>query len=263
MMRINLSREQFYSLIVGLAVLVTLLLFPTKPKKLLDEERSRAMNTMSTDVMILKREVFEEMPASLASRFRLLENQLEATSDSAARLSLLQSLSGEWYDNNQYAIAGDYAEKAAELAGTAAAYGIAGTTYAIGINRALKEKEKSYCLAKALDMLERAISLDPDEINYQINRGVILAEHPDPNNPMKGVLLLIELNKNFPENVSVINNLAKFALQTNQLERAEQRLMEAIALDPDNLMTNCLLVKLYQTLGNADKMNIYATKCQQ
>ncbi len=262
MMKINLTPLQWGSIVVALLVLGLLLFFPTKPKKLILEEQSRALNTQSTDVFILKKEAFEEIPEGLASRFRLLDNQLETTADTLSKISLLQGISGEWYENGFYGIAGYYAETAADLSGNAQAYGIAGTTYAIGINRAEKEKEKIFCKQKSLDMMEKAISMDPEEISHQINRGVILAEHPDADNPMKGILILIDLNKKYPKNVSIINNLAKFALQTNQLDRAEARLMEALSLDSNNNVTICLLAQLYKTIGNLEKESLYKSKCR-
>jgi len=61
---------------------------------------------------------------------------------------------------------------------------------------------------------------------------------------------LLSLNKKFPKNVPVINNIAKFAIQTNQIDKAEQRLLGALTIEPDNKMTNCLLAQLYKAKGD-------------
>ena len=147
------------------------------------------------------------------------------------------------------------------LTESAESWGISGTTYGLCIKRSQKEKEREFCLTKALEALENAISLDPENLDYQINRAVILAENPPKENPMRGVLLLLEMNKKFPKNVPVINNIAKFALQTNQLDKAEQRLLGALKIEPENVMTNCLLAQLYTTLGDKDKALTFREIC--
>ena len=162
----------------------------------------------------------------------------------------------------QLGIAGSYAEEVAKITGTAESWGIAGTTYGIGISNANSEKEKQFNQQKSIESLEMAISIDPENLDYQINRAVILAENPLPDNPMKGIQLLLDLNKNYPKNVTVMNNLAKFALQTNQLERAEQRLLTALAIEPNNIRTNCLLVQLYNKMGDTEKASSYNEKCK-
>ena len=79
---------------------------------------------------------------------------------------------------------------------------------------------------------------------------------------MKGIQILLKLNKNYPENVPVMNNLAKFALQTNQLDRAQVRLQKAAELDPNNRMTNCLSMELYTKLGELSTAEQFRAKCE-
>ena len=174
----------------------------------------------------------------------------------------MKDLSSTWYGEGQIAIAGSYAEQIAQLVQTGQAWGIAGTTFAAGIKSASQEKERKYCLSKALECLENAASQEPKEISHQLNRGIILAENPPQDNPMKGVLLLLDLNKNNPENVPVINNIAKFALQTGQLDRAEQRLSLALELEPNNRLTNCLSAQLYDAKGQKSKAEQFRRKCE-
>ena len=118
-------------------------------------------------------------------------------------------------------------------------------------------------MKKALESLENAISLDPNEIDYQTNRAVLLTEQPPKDNPMQRILILRELNKNFPKNVPVMNNLARFALQTNQLDKALERLNTALALDPTNKMTNCLLVQVYAQMGDKASEEKFKVLCEQ
>lgn len=235
--------------------------FRTKPVKVLELEQSRALNQTSTDISILKNEAFDELQSGDRSRIQILEAQIQEEDNPEAKLELLKNLSGTWYALGQSALAGNYAEEIAKEENTSEAWGIAGTTYAACVKSSTKEKEKSFCLQKAIESLEMASSLDPAAVNHTLNRAVLLAENPPSDNPMKGVLLLLDLNKKHPENVPVINNIAKFALQTGQLDRAEQRLLKANDLLPNNKTTNCLLAELYSAKGDISKAELFKEKC--
>ncbi len=256
-----LKKTQLLTL-AGFGVLLILLMaMRTKPQDLLVREKSRSLNLQSTDVNILKQEAASSLSDNNKTRIQLLEAQLEEASDEE-RIEVYKDLSSVWYDAGEVGIAGHYAEQVALGLQDASSWGIAGTTYALCVKRSEKDKEQSLCLSKALEALENAISLDPNDLSYQTNRAVILAEHPPAENPMQGVKLLLELNKNFPENVSVINNIAKFAIQTNQLEKAEQRLLGALEIEPNNKMTNCLLAQLYGAKGDNAKASVYQAQCK-
>lgn len=257
----TMTKSQIYTLL-GFGVLLLLLMaMRTKPQELLDKEKNRSLNLQSTDVNILKQEAASSLSDNNKARIQILEAQIEETDEDSVD-EIYKDLSSVWYDAGEIGIAGHYAEEVAAKNQDASAWGIAGTTYALCVKRSQKDKEKTLCLSKALEALENAISLDPEELSYQINRAVILAENPPPTNPMQGVKLLLDLNKNFPKNVPVINNIAKFAIQTNQLDKAEQRLLGAIELDPTNVMSHCLLAQLYGAKGDNDKASIYQAKCQ-
>ena len=235
--------------------------FRTKPKTVLANEVERSLNLQSTDVSILKSEAIDELSSSSRTQIQILEAQIASATEDSSKISLLKDIASVWYNEGQIGIAGSYAEEVANISKTASAWAIAGTTYGIGIKNAKSDKERKYCIAKSLNALENAISLNPTEVSYQLNRGIILAENPPAQNPMKGVLMLLDLNKKYPKNVPVINNIAKFALQTGQLDKAEQRLLTADSLKPNDKTTNCLFAQLYDAKGDKSKADEYRAKC--
>jgi uncharacterized protein HemY len=91
---------------------------------------------------------------------------------------------------------------------------------------------------------------------------LIYAENPPQDNPMKGILMLLDLNKKFPENVGVLVNLGRLGLKTAQFEKAAQRLEKVIVLEPDNRSANCLLIEAYEGLGQKEKVLFYQNKCE-
>ena len=79
---------------------------------------------------------------------------------------------------------------------------------------------------------------------------------------MKGIKMLLVLNKKNPNNVSVQNTLARLAIQTRQYEKAVKRLEFVLSIDSDNLKATCLLAQAYQGLGNTEKAQTFDRKCQ-
>ena len=258
-----MSNYQKLTIVGACVLLVTLFFgFSTKPDTLIQQEKVRALNSTSTNIDIIQRDVLKDLTGDQRASIQILEARIEEAQDTVERVESLKELSGTWFRYGEYALAGSAAEKVAEAIGDAQSWSIAGTTYARGISDQSVEKKTAYCKEKAIECLENAISIDPDNIDHKLNRGILFANYPEQTNPMKGIQILLKLNKNHPENVPVMNNLAKFALQTNQLDRAQVRLQKAAELDPNNRMTNCLSMELYTKLGELSKAEQFRAKCE-
>jgi tetratricopeptide (TPR) repeat protein len=172
-----------------------------------------------------------------------LENQADQA-EGPERSVALQKLSGKWYRLNKPYIAGSYAEQVALEEPSGEAWSIAATTYLAGIGQAEDLLSKG-CLNKAIEALENAISLEPEQIQHRLNLALVYAERPPEDNPMKGIQMLLSLNEKNPNSVSVLNALGRLAIKTGQWDRAQQRLEKADSLEPDNRTTICLLSEVY------------------
>ena len=235
----------------------------TKPKKQKVVERSRAIEAESTDIDALLNDAKSKLSNEKSTLILTLETKLEATRTDTAKVEILKELSGTWYRSDRVDIAGFYAESVAEIENSEEAWSIAGTTYAIGVQRATEEKVKQFCFGRAVRAFENAISLNPSNTTHKVNLAVCYAENPPPDNPMKGILMLRDLIEKEPENVLVLTTLGRFAIQTGQFDKAIERLQQAHSLEPDNNKANCLLAQAYEGKGEAEQAAIYASKCNQ
>ncbi|MFT5168577.1 MAG: tetratricopeptide (TPR) repeat protein, partial [Saprospiraceae bacterium] len=158
-------------------------------------------------------------------------------------------------------VSGYYAEQIAKILNNEESWSIAGTTYMIGARKASEDKIRDFCFDNATNAFENAISINPSNYANKVNLALRFTEKPPRDNPMKGILMLIEYNQQAPENVLVLTTLAGLAIQTNQIDKAIERLNTAISIEPDNIKANCLLVQAYDRIGNQEKAAQYAAKC--
>lgn len=251
-----------------IAILSTLLLFvamyfgcDTKSKDQRQTEQSRNMAIESTDVNALINEARGSLTPAQIAGLQALDAAL-AAADTAKKINLYQQISGKWYELGHPAIAGYYAQTLAEMQNTEESWSIAGTTYTLCLRQAEADKVRSFCTNRAVRAFENAISLNPDEPAHQVNLALCYAENPPQDNPMKGILMLIDLNKAQPDNVLVLNTLARLAIQTGQFDKALERLNRAVAIEPENSSTICLLGTAYREMGQAEQAAPFLEKCQ-
>ncbi|MEL7160128.1 MAG: tetratricopeptide repeat protein [Bacteroidota bacterium] len=195
-----------------------------------------------------------------------LEERLEATTpeQEATREEILEQLAGEWYRAGHPAISGVYARRIAEAASTEDAWSITATTFSLCLQQeGIDDKTRQFCASQAEQAYQAAISLDPKDPENRINLALTYTDYPPQDNPMKGILLLRELEKQYPENARVYTTLAQLAIKTNQLDRAAQRLEKAVELEPDNPDAVCPLARVYENLGRQAEATALAQRCTE
>lgn len=234
----------------------------TQPKQQQLLEKSRALAAERTDAGAMIEEAFARLKPAERSAIQELASKAEAAvGDTAAAPDLYRQLSGQWYQLGFQAIAGHYAQRVAELINDDESWSIAGTTYLLCFQQTQEEKSKSYCLPKAITAFENAISLAPDNVTHRVNLALCYVESPPQDNPMKGILMLRDLNTRYPGNLAVLNQLARLAIKTGQYDRAVERLQEALSINPNDANANCLMALALEESGKTEAAAPYALKC--
>ena len=202
-------------------------------------------------------------PAQMAT-LASLEERLETQTDPEKRTEILEQLAGEWYRAGQPAISGVYAVEIAEEVNTAEAWGIAGTTFTLCLQREDAEgKNRQFCGQQAERAYQNAISLDPANPDHRINLALAYVDNPPPDEPMRAVLMLKDLEAQYPENARVYLTLGQLSVKTGQLENAAKRYAQAAQLEPNNPDAVCQLARLYEQLGQTDEATFYGDHCEK
>ncbi|MDH3246979.1 MAG: tetratricopeptide repeat protein [Saprospiraceae bacterium] len=248
--------------VVG-AILLTLLLyfgFDTRSPKQQKEIERRELAGSQIDIKPFVITAKGSLADVDLREIEQLEAELARSDSDSVRSQTLKKISGAWYKHQNYLVAGHFAEQVAEIDSTELAWSIAGTTYFPGISNA-DQVISNACFEKAVECLEYAISLNPDEISHRVNLAMVYVRKPTQDNPMQGIQMLIGLNQNFPDNVLVLSTLGQLALETGQWERAKERLERALQLDQNNSKVICMLADAYRQIGDVRASDMQ-TKCE-
>jgi tetratricopeptide (TPR) repeat protein len=248
---------------VVLAVLVVFGIYFGLPLKNEDQrqiEKSRALSFEKVSIPVMLREAVKE----LNEEDKLLLSQLESSvTNGEFPLEGSKSLSREWFTRGQWILAGHYAEKVAEIDTSAESWAIAGNTYSIGLQRYEEQNLAEFAKQRAIRNYEKAISVDPTEVEYRINLAVCYAEKPDMGNPMKGIMMLLDLEKKNPGHLGLQNTLAYYGIETGQLEKAQHRLKKVLEVDPENRRANCLMLRILDLTNSSEGKMGYEEKCNK
>lgn len=224
-------------------------------------EKSRALMIESTDIESLLGDAKSRLDTRGTAEILSLEADLEKAPGDTARAEAFKALSGKWYQLGEAALAGYYAEEVANLENTGQAWGLAGTTFILCAQQTDQDKTRQFCSSRALKAFENAISLEPEAVSHRINLALAFTDFPPADNPMKGILMLRELDTQYPDNPSVLFHLGRLAIQTGQWDRAVERLSRSVELNPDNRPAWCLLAQAYGETGNQAKAAECSSRC--
>jgi predicted Zn-dependent protease len=258
-----MQRPQYVALLAALVLFLGLYLgFSTKPDKQKVVEQSRSLRGSSTSLDNLIADAREHLSDSQAATLAQLEAAVAAAPVDSARAEPLKRLSAWWYEAGQLPIAGGVAVQVAEIEQTDDAWSVAGATFYTALTEATAPIIRSFCADNAVSAFESAASLRPEQVEHRVNLALVYAENPKPDDPMRAVTLLRELESQHPDNPAVYNALGRLAIKTGQWERAIQRLEKAYSLDPKNPNTPCLLSKAYEGIGQEEQATKFAKICK-
>lgn len=258
----GLSKGQW--IVIGSAAALFLLLyfgFSTKSPEHKKLEGVRSQNMEATSIQNLLNEAGKELKQEAMAVLHALEADLRTVEDDSARVPVYEALSRFWYEQEEYSIAGHYAEQIAEILETEESWSIAGTTHALAIQMEQSDERRNYSFKKAVNAFESAISLQPDNPAHQLNLALCYTEIPPEDNPMKGIQMLLQLQESNPEYVGVKIALARLAIRTGQYERALERLTQAQEIDPTDTRIPCLMSEVHKALGNSAEAEKYEFDC--
>jgi len=260
-----MGNKQYLAITLScIAVVVLYFCFDTSPPKMKSLEKSRLEGIESTGVSNLIADAMKHLDRSQSSLVEAMQMNLSATGqDTIQKIQALRDLSNTWLSLGYPAISGSYLDNIASLKPSALSWSDAGKMFQICLQNTEEEKVRQYCFERNSKAFENAISLDSENIDYRLNLAMGYVAMPPKDNPMKGILMLRELNTSHPNNINVLLQLGKLAMNTNQWDKATQRFEQVLDIDSENMIATCLLGETYSKIGLAEKAEAYILKCNK
>lgn len=250
------------------AALFLFLYFGFKQKGPIQSNEEKSANTSSAaEAPVFGEFQTRAMAALKGDSAKMVENLLSIVNNKstqqAEKINNLKTLSGLWYRKNEFYLAGHFAAEVAKEIKTGEAWHIAGSSFMQGTyGDGTDAQKKQACAHEAIHCFETAMKLEPKNPDHEISLATVYTQEPPQDQPMKGILMLLDLNKRFPENVAVLSTLGRLAIKTGQYDKAVGRLEKARSLDPDNKDVKCLLSLAYKGVGKDKESADLAQFCK-
>jgi tetratricopeptide (TPR) repeat protein len=258
-----LGKRQLTAVTTALGLVILMFFgFEYKPDKIIGLEKSRSKNIESTGIENLILQARETLSLEDMKILEDMRTAIDKSEGGDQKIENTKLYASKWFELGYPVISAYYAEDVAKAEKSADSWAIAGTSYILGMKKTEAEKEKNFAFNRAISAFEKAISLDPENLNHKINLALVYVEKPLADQPMKGIMMLRDLNSKHPENVSVIVQLARLAVKTGQWDRAQERLNEALSLDSQNLQAICLMAEVLTEKNNKTEAQVYIDKCE-
>ncbi len=251
--------------ILGAILLGVIMFFGFSLKKpdLKEIESRRLLNRVENSEPVLVSKAEKKLNADQADLIHVIKKAVDRSADDSEKVKNLKDLSGKWFDFGYPVISTIYAKQIAKIEETAEAWAIAGSTSYIALRRTEDNAGRNYAGESAIQCYENAVSLAPDDISYKVNLALTYVEYPPADEPMKGVLMLLDQEKDFPDEPLILKSLAQLSIKTGQYDKAAQRLERIIEQNPHDQKSWCLLAETYRHLSvSADQIEKANENCR-
>ena len=270
----NLTKVQYISLLSTTALLVALLVMKalgyTVPATKKGQEKELELSGILTEEIVLT-QAMNGLDSSQLVWLTELNTEKEIAATVANEAEVLKLISRTWYEYRNFMVSGYYAKKAAELIQSGDAWGIAGTTYGAAFSNTNKVDEKVLAAQQAILALEEAEQLQPDTLQHTLNKGLMMLELSTVDAsvmPMKGVRVLQDLDKKFPDNIMINMTLGRLsATRSGDLKKAKPRFEKVLSLAQKRrvsknilLEVHYFLIECYKEEADKDKVVFHVDK---
>ncbi|MGV8050256.1 MAG: tetratricopeptide repeat protein [Anaerolineaceae bacterium] len=120
-------------------------------------------------------------------------------------------------------------------------------------SRALQTKVKALIGKRQFEEAKRVVQAAKAVVDDPIPFEILKIELDTINNKTSGLNSSMVLAEANPDNVAVLNNLAKYYLEANMQSQAEENLQKSLAIDPSNAETLLSLGRIDRQKGNLDQ----------
>ena len=232
-------------IVVGCSLLLFVLLYFANKKPVKKaEDLAQRPKTQAIDIRAI---VDAQVSVLNDSAKKVLAGLEKNTADTSG----LNALVDFFRDQRLIIAASYYFEKKAALINTAQSWLQAGNRYFYAVGYTREQNHVASLYENAIRCYEKALEKDPAFTDARIQLASCYVEGSA--DPMKGISMLKDLEKADSSNVQVQMVLAAFAVKSGQFDKAEQRYMRILSMQPEYLEAYLFLADVYEKKGDKAK----------
>ncbi|ASU31912.1 tetratricopeptide repeat protein [Mucilaginibacter xinganensis] len=207
--------------------------------------------------------------AALSSQVNDLESQLQKATAEGDKVNLQKKLAKLWDDVNQPAPAAFYYQAVAQQENKFEEWKNAGSRFNDAYKLTQDTASQPAFVTNAIASYKNAVKLDPSNLDAKAGLGVAYVNQtslgitdPDGGSPMQGIMLLLDVVKQDPNNRNANLSLGLFAMKSGQYEKAVARFKTIIAQKAE-VEPYFYLAESYKQLGQKKEAIEAYQKCKE
>ncbi len=202
----------------------------------------------------------QNVPASSLLQLTSLENKVVRGDVKAQQEAVFRQLATAWDSLHQPPLAAYYLGEAAKLENSEKSLTFAANLFLADLQRVDNQDLAKWEARQAIDLLDKAITLNPDNDSLQISQALAYMQTGEP---MVGVGKLRAIVEKHPDNLDAQITLANLAITSGQYDKAIDRLEGVLQNHPDNVKALFVLAEAYKGMGNKEKAVQLFERCKQ
>jgi len=186
-------------------------------------------------------------PEALLGRIAKLREAHRETSENQKKAIFADSLAALYSEAGKFDSAGWYAEQAAKFFNNESSWLKAGNSYYQAYTFALEADKQNQLAEKTREYLLKVLEVNPGNLEA---KNMVAMTYLSSTTPMQGIMMLREVLKEDPKNELAMFNLGMLSIQSGQYDKAIDRLMELVEINPAHVQGQLLLGIAYMKSGD-------------
>lgn len=193
----------------------------------------------------------ESLTPEQALRVTFLENSISRGDVKDQKTHLYHQLARFWGDSaRMFEPYAWYTAEAARLENSEKSLTFAAQLFLNNLRREENQQLKHWKALQAKDLFERSLKINPVNDSAQVSLGVVYLYGNIADNPMEGILRIRQVAEKDSSNVYAQLSLGQASLISGQLDKAVERFIKVVQLQPQNLEAMLSLADVYERMGD-------------
>lgn len=256
-----MKKQQLILLAGGLLIFICLFFFGKTVAKKDSSPKDVASKSAEAPSFNIKKYIQEakaKLTVSQLNYINSLENSISRGDVAVQQIKVYNQLASFWQDSlDQHELYNFYTSESAKLVNSEKNLTFAAQLMLADLRSESDPAKRGWKAEQAIELFERAIALNPNNINLQVGLGSCYVFGKgmagDPQETMKGIQQLLQVTRKDSMNMQAQLVLGIGGVISTQYDKAIDRLLNVLKFQPDNLEAISWLADAYA--GKGDKPN--------